>query len=115
VVSLVLRKRVIAVTKLEILDKSFSMIDAGFEGYEKPNKAHTAKTKNIPARKNIVYLDRFVRGENVRSENVEISTRNSGRKKRSLNSVGAGGTAGQVLPMTIKSNHTRATLRWQEV
>jgi len=95
---------VIAVTKLRIFDIPLSMNDIGSEGYEKPKKAHIAKTKNIPARENIVYFDRFVKGDNVRSENVEISTRNRGKKKSSLKSVGAGGKGGYVLPMTIRSN-----------
>ena len=74
------------------------------DGYEKQEKAHTANTKNIPARENSVYFDNFVNGDNVRSENVEISTRKRGKKKSSLNSVGAGGRGGYVLPMTIRSN-----------
>ena len=94
----------IAATKLRTFDMSLSMIDNKLEGYEKPKEAHTANTKNIPARENSVYLDSFVNGDNVRSENVEISTRNRGKKKSSLNSVGAGGTGGYVLPMTIRSN-----------
>jgi len=95
---------VIAVTKLRTFDTPLSATDIGAEGYEKPRKAHTAKTKNIPARENSVYFDSFVNGDNVRSENVEISTRNRGKKKSSLNSVGAGGMGGYVLPMTIRSN-----------
>jgi hypothetical protein len=97
-------KSVIAVTKLRIFDNPLSVRDTGSEGYEKPKKAHIAKTKNTPARENKVYLDSFVKGDKVSSENVEISTRNRGRKKSSLNSVGAGGMGGYVLPMTIKSN-----------
>ena len=70
----------IAVTKLRIFDIPLSVIDIKSDGYEKPEKAHTAKTKNIPARENSVYFDSFVNGDNVRSENVEISTRNRGKK-----------------------------------
>jgi hypothetical protein len=98
------RKSVIAVTKLMIFDIPLSVVDIGSEGYEKPKKAHPANTRNIPARENIVYFDSFVKGDNVSSENVEISTRNRGKKKSSLNSVGAGGTGGYVLVMTIRSN-----------
>jgi len=98
------RKSVIAATKLRIFENPLSAIGIGSEGYEKPKKAHTANTKNIPARENSVYFDSFVKGDNVRSENVETSTRNKGRKKSSLKSVGAGGRAGYVLPMTIRSN-----------
>ena len=94
----------IAVTKLRIFDTELSVTDIGSEGYEKPKSAHIAKIKNIPARENIVYFDSLVKGDNVRSKNVEISTRNRGKKKSSLKSVGAGGTAGYVLPITIRSN-----------
>ena len=99
-----LRKSVIAAVKLRIFDIPLSATDIGSRGYEKPEKAHTAKTMNIPARENSVYFDSFVNGDSVSSENVEISTRNTGRKKSSLNSVGAGGRGGYVLPMTIRSN-----------
>jgi hypothetical protein len=99
-----LRNSVIAVTKLRIFDIPLSVYDIPSEGYEKPKKAHAEKTKNMPARENRVYFDSFVKGDNVSSENVEISTRNRGRKKSSLNSVGAGGTGGYVLVMTIRSN-----------
>jgi hypothetical protein len=49
------RNSVIAVTKLRIFDAVLSAKGIGSDGYEKPKKAHTAKTKNIPARKNRVY------------------------------------------------------------
>ena len=98
------RKSVIAATKLSTFDVPLSTTGIGSDGYEKPNTAHTAKTKNIPARENSVYFDSFVNGENVRSESVEISTRNRGKKKRSLYRFGAGGMGGYVLPMTIRSN-----------
>ena len=45
------KKRVIAVVKVRIFDTSLSAINVGLEGYEKPRRVHTAKTKNIPARK----------------------------------------------------------------
>lgn len=98
------RKSVIAATKLRTFDTPLSVIDIKSDGYEKPKKAHAPNTKNNPARENRVYFDSFVNGDNVRSENVEISTRNRGRKKSSLNRVGAGGMGGYVLPMTIRSN-----------
>jgi hypothetical protein len=60
-------------TKLWIFDIQLGVTGIGSEGYEKPRKAHAAKTKDIPARENIVYFDSFVNGDNVRSENVEIS------------------------------------------
>jgi len=56
--------------------------------------------RNIPAREN--RCDRFVKGDNKRSENVEISRRNRGKKKSSVNSVAGRGR--YVLPMTIRSN-----------
>jgi len=93
---------VIAAMKLRTFDISLSVIDIKSNGYEKPEKAHTANTKNIPAIENIVYFDRFIGGAKVRSENVEISTRKRGKKKSSVNSVA--GRGGYVLPMTIRSN-----------
>ena len=80
------------------------VINVMLDGYEKPKRAHTAKTKNIPERENIVYFDSLINGVNVRSENVEISTRNRGKKNSSLNKFGAGGKGGYVLHMTIRSN-----------
>jgi hypothetical protein len=100
------RKSVIAVRKLRIFDIPLSANGIGSEGYRKPEAAHAAKTKNIPSRENRVYFDRFVKGDKVRSENVEMPTRNRGRKKSTQNSVGAGGTGGYVLPMTIMSNES---------
>jgi hypothetical protein len=98
------RKRVIAVRKLRIFDIPLSVADIWSDGYEKARKPHTPKIKNMPARENSVYLISFVNGDSVRSENVEISTRNRGKKKSSLYSVGAGGMGGYVLPITIRSN-----------
>jgi hypothetical protein len=91
-----LTKRVIATTKLSIFDVVLSASRTPSEGYEKPNKAQTANTKNIAAKENNVYLDSFIRDDSVSSENVETSTRKSGRKKSSLNSVGYGGIGGNV-------------------
>jgi len=90
----VFKKSVIAVTKLSILDRPLSTIGIGSEGYGKPNRAQIAKTRNMDARLNNVYLDSRVRGDSVRSENVEISTRNRGRKNSSLNKFGEGGMGG---------------------
>ena len=98
------RKSVIAVAKLSTFDIPLSATGIGSNGYEKPKTAHTANTKNIPAREKSVYLDSFVNGDSVRSENVEISTRNSGKKKSSLYRFGEGGIGGYVLNMTIRSN-----------
>ena len=54
------------------------------DGYEKPKSVHTAKTRNMPAKENRVYG----KGDNVGKENVEISTRNRGKKKRNLKRFG---------------------------
>ena len=87
-------KNVMATTKLTIFDASFSAIDTRSDGYENPKNAHTANTKNNPPKENSVYFDSFVKGDRVRNENVEISTRNRGRKKSNLKRFGAGGIAG---------------------
>jgi hypothetical protein len=52
---------VIAATKLMIFDTPLSVIDKGFDGYEKSKKAHVAKIKNIPAGENKMYFDSFVK------------------------------------------------------
>lgn len=52
----------------------------GAAGYAKPNTAHTAKIKNMLANRNRVYLDSFMRGENVSSAKLDISIRKSGQK-----------------------------------
>ena len=44
----------IAVTKLMTFDIPLSATDIGSEGYEKPNTAHIANRKNMPARENSV-------------------------------------------------------------
>jgi hypothetical protein len=83
---------------------SLSAVFSGLDGYEKPNAAQTAKTMKNPAREKNVYLDNLVRGENVRKDMVESSTRKRGKKKSSRKSVGAGGMGGYILFRTIKSN-----------
>ncbi len=51
-----------------------------------------ANTKNIVARANKVYLDKFIKGDHVNSAKLEISQRNSRRKYSKVNVVaGAGG------------------------
>jgi hypothetical protein len=64
-------------------------------------QAHTVNTKNMAARENIVYLDNLIKGDNVSNEKLEISKRNSGRKKSSVSCVAGGGYN---LPITIRSN-----------
>jgi hypothetical protein len=44
------KKSVMAVMKLRIFDTTLSARGSGDEGYEKPNKAQIANTKNIDAR-----------------------------------------------------------------
>ena len=66
--------------KLRTFDTALRASGIGEEGYEKPNNAQIENTKNIAARVNKVYFDIFVNGDNVRSEKLEISMRNSGRK-----------------------------------
>ena len=64
----------------------------GAAGYAKPTNAHTAKIKNMPARRNKVTLDSFMTGDNVSIAKLETSTRKSGKKKSKVNSIsGAGG------------------------
>jgi hypothetical protein len=87
--------------KLKTLDTTFRAIGIGVEGYEKPNKAQTVNTKNMAARENKVYLDILVNGDKVNNEKVEISKRNSGRKKSNVNRVA--GMGGYVLNITIRS------------
>lgn len=69
-----------AATKLGIFATALNAKDIGLEGYEKPKQAQIVNTKNIAARENKVYFDNFVEGDNVSSEKLEISRRNSGRK-----------------------------------
>ncbi len=69
-----------AVTKLAIFENRLKAKDVGLEGKEKPNTAHTPNTKNMAARENRVYLDRFSSGDSVIRAKLEISTINTGRK-----------------------------------
>ncbi len=78
-------------TKHRIFDTALRAIGIGLEGYEKPNKAQTANTENMAARENKVYLDNFAKGDHVTSAKLEISQRNRGRKKSSVNSVAGAG------------------------
>jgi hypothetical protein len=71
---------VTTVTKQRIFETALRANGIGEEGYEKPNRAQIENTKNIVARVNMVYFDILVKGDNVSSEKLEISTRNRGRK-----------------------------------
>jgi hypothetical protein len=97
-------KSVIAVTKLSTFEMSLNAISKGSDGYEKPNAAQAAKTMKNPAREKRVYFDSLVRGENVRKDMVESSTRKRGRKKSSRKIIGAGGMGGYILFRTMRSN-----------
>ena len=69
-----------AVMKHRTFDAALRASGIGEEGYEKPNKAQIANTKNIPAREKKVYFDIFTKGDIVSNEKLEISTRNKGKK-----------------------------------
>ena len=49
----------IAVIKLKTFDIELSVNENGLDGYEKPKRAHTANTMNIPHRETIADLDRL--------------------------------------------------------
>jgi hypothetical protein len=74
----------------------------GVAGYVKPNNAQTVNIKNIPAKRNSVYLDSFIKGENVSIAKLEISTRKRGKKKSNVN--GISGAGGYVRHITMRSN-----------
>ena len=56
--------------KQRIFDAALRAKGIGREGYEKPNKAQTAKIRNIAARENKVNLDTFARSDNVSREDL---------------------------------------------
>jgi hypothetical protein len=94
-------KSVIDATKLRIFDAALRAKGIGREGYENPNKAQTAKIKNIAARENKVDFDTLARGNKVSRETLEISTRKRGRKMSNVNCADIGGN---ILHMTMRSN-----------
>jgi len=91
-----------AVANATIFDVIFRAIGIGTDGYAKPNNAQTANSKNIPAKRNKVYLDSFIKGENVSIAKLEISTRKRGKKKSNVNSIS--GAGGCVRHITMRSN-----------
>src|SRR5579872_2012089 len=94
-------KSEMAVANATTFEIMFRATGRGAYGYAKPNNAQTAKIKNMPARRNRVYLDSFMMGDNVSSAKLKISTRKSGKKKsRVNNTVGVGGN---VRHMTMRS------------
>ncbi len=52
----------------------------GVEGYEKPNSAQTANTKNIPPKENKVYFDILIKGDHVKRAKLAISQVSTGKK-----------------------------------
>lgn len=72
----------IAVAKLNTLEMAFNIVGNGSEGYEKPNQAQTVNTRNMIDNKYNEYSDILIKGYNVSSENVAISTINNDRKVR---------------------------------
>jgi len=80
----------------------FRAIGMGAAGYAKPNTAHTAKSKNMPAKRNRVALDSFMTGDNMSIAKLEASTRKSGKKKSKVNSIS--GEGGYVRHITMRSN-----------
>lgn len=91
-----------AVAKARTFDSAFRTIGMGAAGYAKPNNAQTANIKNIPARRSSVYLDSFIKGDNVSIAKLAISTRKSGKKKSRVN--GMAGAGGYVRHITMRSN-----------
>ena len=51
---------VITVTKHSILETVLRVKETGLEGYEKPNRAQTEKTRNIEAKTKNVHFEMYV-------------------------------------------------------
>src|SRR5207237_8430236 len=96
------RKSETAVANARIFAIALRATGMGAAGYAKPNNAHTAKSKNIHAKRKRVYLDSFMTGENVSIAKLEISTRKRGKKKSNVNSIS--GAGGYVRHSTMRSN-----------
>jgi hypothetical protein len=56
------------------------MNEIGLEGYEKPNRAQTEKTRNIEAKTKNVHFETRTSEERKRSESVVNSTRKRGER-----------------------------------
>lgn len=91
-----------AVANARIFDTMFRIIEMGVSGYAKPNNAHTANIKNIPPKRNSVYLVSFITGDNASIAKLEISTRKRGKKKSNVNWIA--GVGGYVRHITMRSN-----------
>ncbi len=72
------RNSVAPATKLRTFDSAFRANGTGVEGNEKPTKAQTAKTKNIPPKENRVYFDILVKGDHVKRAKLDISQASRG-------------------------------------
>ncbi len=95
------RKSETAAANARIFEIMFRAIGMGVAGYAKPSIAHTAKIKNMPARRNRVALDSFITGENVSITRLRIWTRMNGIKKSRISTVPGGG--GEIRPITMRS------------
>ena len=91
-----------AVANARTFDIALRATGMGAAGYAKPNNAHTANIKNTPAKRNSVYLDSFITGDNMSIAKLEISTRKRGKKKSKVNSIA--GAGGYVRHITMRSN-----------
>jgi hypothetical protein len=69
-----------AVANARIFEITFRANGRGVAGYAKPNKAQTAKIKNMDPRRNSVYLDSFMKGDSMSIAKLEISIRKRGKK-----------------------------------
>ena len=96
------RKSETAVANARIFAIVLRATGMGAAGYAKPNNAQTANIKNIPAKRNSVYLDSFMKGENVSIAKLETSTRKRGKKKSNVNRIS--GEGGYVRHITMRSN-----------
>ena len=91
-----------AVANARTFDIALRATGMGAAGYAKPNNAHTVNIKNTPAKRNSVYLDSFITGDNMSIAKLEISTRKRGKKKSKVNSIA--GAGGYVRHITMRSN-----------
>ena len=88
------RNRLSAAAKARIFDTTLSAKGTGADGYANPDRAQTAKTASIAAKKKKVARESLAIGDNARSDSVVISTRNKGAKNRTRYKAGSGGIGG---------------------
>ena len=89
------------VTKLRTFEIAFRVNGIGVEGYEKPNNAQIANTKNIPPKENKEYFDILIRGDHVKRAKLDISQESRGKKRIMLNNTA--GSGGWFFHIVIKS------------